>query len=45
MSGNVSGNTAENDGNTLLKLDSDSSLSAKASRWNLSKFVLIKHLG
>ena len=40
-----SGNTAENDGNTLLKFHRDSPPLAKASRWNLSKFVVIKHFG
>ena len=31
-----SGNTTENDGNTLSKLHSDTSLLGKVSRWNLS---------
>ena len=33
---NKSGNTTENDGNTLLKLHRDTSLLGKVSRWNLS---------
>ena len=33
---NKSGNTPENDGNTLSKLNRDTSLFAKVSRWNLS---------
>ena len=31
-----SGNTTENDGNTLSKLPRDTSLLGKVSRWNLS---------
>ena len=31
-----SGNTTENDGNTLTKLHRDTSLLGKVSRWNLS---------
>ena len=40
---NWSGNTEENDGNTLLKFHRDSPPLAKALRWNLPKFVVIKH--
>ena len=36
-----SGNTTENDGNTLSKLHHDTSLLAKVSRWNLSFYNIL----
>ena len=45
MCTHLNGNIAENDGNTLSKLYDDLPLFVKASRLNLTKFVVIKHFG
>ena len=45
MCRNLSGNTAENDGNTKKYALKISQRFVPPSRWNLSKFVVIKHFG